>query len=318
MNKDPLISVIVPCYKVEQYLDQCISSIVQQTYTNLEIILVNDGSPDQTPQICDKWAKKDSRIQVIHKPNGGLSDARNAGLKACHGDFIAFVDSDDFIEKDMYEILYALYKRKRADVNACLIRKYIQKYNKFEDVNYFKYKKNYTTENYIKDLLRRKIDCASWNKLYTKEFIASSQFIKGRTNEDIIWLFYRFYDNNFKIAYSDKVLYNYRKGENSITTSGITKNLFDPLFNALEMEKYDKEHKRKYLKETRIYKFKYAINILWTIFKGNCIYKYKKESQKIYEVINKNKRRILLSPDIKVKEKIKSIILIYSYKKYVH
>ena len=99
-------SVIVPIYKVEEYLHRCIDSIINQTYTNLEIILVDDGSPDNCPMICDEYAKKDSRIRVIHKKNGGLSDARNAGLEIATGEYIGFVDSDDWIHKDMYHILY--------------------------------------------------------------------------------------------------------------------------------------------------------------------------------------------------------------------
>ena len=106
MRTEELISVIVPVYKVEKYLNKCVQSIIQQTYTNLEIILVDDGSPDNCPQMCDEWAKKDSRIVVIHKKNGGLSDARNAGIAVAKGKYIGFVDSDDYIESTMYEDLY--------------------------------------------------------------------------------------------------------------------------------------------------------------------------------------------------------------------
>ena len=97
------ISIIVPVYKVEKYLDKCVRSIVEQTYKNLEIILVDDGSPDNCPAMCDEWARKDSRIAVIHKENGGVSSARNAGLAACTGDYVGFVDSDDWIDSGMCE-----------------------------------------------------------------------------------------------------------------------------------------------------------------------------------------------------------------------
>ena len=100
-----MISVIVPIYKVEEFLDECIQSIVDQTYQNLQIILVDDGSPDHCGEMCEDWAKKDKRIEVIHKKNGGLSDARNAGLAVATGDFVAFVDSDDWIEPQMYETM---------------------------------------------------------------------------------------------------------------------------------------------------------------------------------------------------------------------
>ena len=98
---EELISVIIPVYKVEEYLDECVLSVIRQTYANLEIILVDDGSPDNCPRMCDEWATKDSRIKVIHKENGGLSDARNAGLDAAEGQYIAFIDSDDYIKPDM-------------------------------------------------------------------------------------------------------------------------------------------------------------------------------------------------------------------------
>ena len=113
------ISVIVPVYKVESYLEQCISSIIKQTYKNLEIILVNDGSPDNCGKLCDIYAKKDSRIKVIHKKNGGLSDARNVALDIATGDYIGFVDSDDWININMYEVLINEAKNEDADIVEC-------------------------------------------------------------------------------------------------------------------------------------------------------------------------------------------------------
>ena len=100
------ISVIVPVYKVEQYLDRCVESILAQTFKDLEIILVDDGSPDACPQMCDKWAEQHQNIKVVHKPNGGLSSARNAGIEVASGDYIGFIDSDDYILPDMYECLF--------------------------------------------------------------------------------------------------------------------------------------------------------------------------------------------------------------------
>ena len=117
-----MISVIVPIYNVEKYVNKCVGSIVNQTYTNLEIILVDDGSPDRCPEICDEWAKKDSRIKVIHKKNGGLSDARNAGMKIASGDYIAFVDSDDWIAPEMYERLLMAIKNDNSDIAACAVK----------------------------------------------------------------------------------------------------------------------------------------------------------------------------------------------------
>ena len=114
-----LISVIIPVYKVEKYLDRCLESIVNQTYKNLEIILIDDGSPDNCPAICDEYAQKDSRIKVIHKANGGVSSARNKGIDVATGDYIGFVDSDDWIEPDMYETLIKNAEQYNSDISRC-------------------------------------------------------------------------------------------------------------------------------------------------------------------------------------------------------
>lgn len=130
---DKLISVIVPIYNVEKYLTKCIESIINQTYENLEIILVDDGSPDNCPIICDEYAKRDSRVKVIHKKNGGLSDARNAGLDIATGEYIMFIDSDDFVEIDMMESMMNNMIDNNVDLVVCNI-KYI--YDNSEKVKY--------------------------------------------------------------------------------------------------------------------------------------------------------------------------------------
>lgn len=119
MTDDLKISVIIPVYNVERYLDRCVGSIVSQTYRNLEIILVDDGSPDKSPEMCDAWAQKDSRIKVIHKKNGGLGDARNAGLDVASGDLVGFVDSDDWCEPTMYEKMVDSYQEHRMPIVVC-------------------------------------------------------------------------------------------------------------------------------------------------------------------------------------------------------
>ena len=120
---EELISVIVPIYKVEAYLERCIGSIVNQTYQNLEIILVDDGSPDSCPDICDAWKEKDDRIKVIHKKNGGLSDARNAGMQIMAGTYISYIDSDDWVANDMYEKMMYAIKKNDADICECQFEK---------------------------------------------------------------------------------------------------------------------------------------------------------------------------------------------------
>ena len=140
MKKQDLISIVVPIYNVEKYLEKCINSIIIQTYKNIEIILVNDGSTDSSGKICDIYLKKDKRIKVIHKKNGGLSDARNVGIENAKGKYIAFIDSDDFIDSDFIEILYNLIIEYNADVSCCkcnVIYKKNKKQQVEEKINIF-------------------------------------------------------------------------------------------------------------------------------------------------------------------------------------
>ena len=131
-NSTPLVSIIIPIYNVENYLEQCIISVVHQTYKNLEIILVNDGSPDNSGKICDDFALMDKRIKVIHKMNGGLSSARNAGIDIAKGEYLGFVDSDDTIEPFMYEKLMTAIKRDGIDLAVCAIN-YVERYDALEE-----------------------------------------------------------------------------------------------------------------------------------------------------------------------------------------
>lgn len=214
-----LISVIVPVYKVEKYLDRCVKSIVSQTYKNLEIILVDDGSPDNCPAICDRWEKQDKRIRVVHKINGGLSDARNSGLEVATGDFIAFVDSDDWINEHYVEYLYETLWQTGADLAACDINMVpdgeeepiVSKKMPSPRVN--------TPEEALSMLLTGQgYRAVAWNKLYKKELLYGETFEVGKLHEDEFFS-YRIYDKCEKLAYVDLPLYNYRQREGSIMTT---------------------------------------------------------------------------------------------------
>ena len=170
MNSTPLVSVIVPIYNTEKYLDRCIKSIVNQTYKNLEIILVDDGSPDNCPSICDNWARIDSRINVIHQKNSGVSAARNAALDLASGEYIGFVDSDDFIEPDMYSLLVQKSVDTDAGCASCgFVFDYIDGRDsvliKSED---FVLNGEDILKNYIADKLIRP---ETANKIYKKSFL---------------------------------------------------------------------------------------------------------------------------------------------------
>lgn len=209
------ISVIVPIYKVEEYLHRCIDSIINQTYTNLEIIIVDDGSPDNCPMICDEYAKKDSRIRVIHKKNGGLSDARNAGLEIATGEYIGFVDSDDWIHKDMYHILYKNIIEKDADIAECSIKKernYIEDFDIPYKYDIFSYTKLDAMGALIsEDIIKQTV----WNKLYRKKVIDSIMFEKGKLHEDEFWT-YQVLNKCEKLVHMEIDLYYYFQREDSI------------------------------------------------------------------------------------------------------
>lgn len=220
------ISIIVPVYKVEKYLDKCVESLVNQTYKNLEIILVDDGSPDECPKICDAWAKKDSRIKVSHKANGGLSEARNTGMDIATGDYIGFVDSDDYVSEEMYNILVKIIEENDADISAC-------QESTFNDENNprFTVDNNVTIVDDVNAALNGIINSELvlsfvWNKLYKKELLNDIRFPVGKNYEDVFTLHKIILKTN-KIAVTSSALYAYRKRKDNITKSWTKKNICD-------------------------------------------------------------------------------------------
>ena len=213
------ISVIVPVYKVEPYLDKCVSSIVNQTHKNLEIILVDDGSPDNCPAMCDAWAEKDSRIRVIHKTNGGLSDARNAGMAVATGELMAFVDSDDWIAPDMYEYLYQRLAEDNSDIAACGVqmvwedktpsRMLTQEGNCV--LNQEEAMRAIIEESWLKQPV--------WYKLYKTALVRDILFPVEKYHEDVFWS-YQAVGSAKKVSVSDHVGYYYLQRGGSIMGAG--------------------------------------------------------------------------------------------------
>ena len=215
-EKKPLISIIVPIYNVEKYLEKCIDSILCQTYTNFELILVDDGSPDSCGKICDTYKEKDSRIIVIHKENGGLSSARNAGLDIAKGEYIGFVDSDDYVEPFMYaELLNAVLKDK-CKLAVCNIN-YV-----FEDGKVITKVKNasnkiFKFEDAILEMnTYRLFDMGAWSKLYHRSLFDEIRFPERKLSEDF-YIMYKIFDKAQKVTYVAKSCYNYLQRKNSIT-----------------------------------------------------------------------------------------------------
>lgn len=224
MREHSLISVIVPIYKVQDYLDECIESIINQTYSNIEVILVDDGSPDRCPQMCDEWAKRDSRIRVVHKKNGGLSSARNAGLDVAKGEYISFVDSDDFICKDALENLYNRIKDdKSIGITSGLIYRYQDgSTNNFKDQWLCSKEIVIPSSEFLLETMSQKASYTVWNKLYRRDVIGNTRFREGRNNEDSLFM----YDLGKNIAILNVCMveiphyvYYYRYREDSICTT---------------------------------------------------------------------------------------------------
>lgn len=210
------ITIVVPVYNVEKYVAKCIDSILAQTFQDLEILLVNDGSTDNSAEICEKYAKKDSRIKVIHQKNQGLSAARNTGIEHASGKYIGFIDSDDYIEKDMYETLYQQMVENHADISVCGI------YNEYVDVIKRSYPKDEfivaTQKEAIKMVLEaKKLTVSAVNKLYKTEIFSELKYPVGKLCEDahvILEIFLR----ADTITVSTVPKYHYVHRANSITT----------------------------------------------------------------------------------------------------
>lgn len=284
------ISVIVPVYNVAPYLKKCLDSIIHQTYTNLEIILVDDGSTDESPQICDEYAAKDKRIVVIHKKNGGQSEARNFGLDICKGEFISFVDSDDWIERDFIEILYNELTRYNSDIS-------IINHNRFSldgTYNSIKSFKNETISNIdaLKLLIKKEpiqhlLMCG---KLYRKELFDGIRFPVGRIFEEHL-ICYKIYYKARKITSCNKVLYHYLKRSDS--TMGQAVNIdYIPMWS--EQADYFREKKE----------FRFAYIVYYRISKL-CLWnslKYKKANQKEKEQEFLDKARFYCSKACEMKK----------------
>ncbi|MBO5105934.1 MAG: glycosyltransferase family 2 protein [Clostridia bacterium] len=239
-NKQPLISVVIPVYNVESYLCRCVESVANQDYSNLEIILIDDGSKDQSGQICDQLAEKDDRIVVIHKENGGLSSARNAGLDVCKGEYISFIDSDDWIEQGMYSTMLAAINEAPSVLLACCGRNDVTDGVKTVGLCHKKNEVICSREAIRRILLWDNLDSAACDKLFHRTIWDHFRFPLGRISEDVA-VMYKIMDFAGEIVLVDKPFYNYFHRQGSITTSTFNAKTLDILKNIDEMELFFSE-----------------------------------------------------------------------------
>ena len=300
------VSIIVPVYQVETYLRQCIDSILAQTFTDFELILVDDGSKDKSGEICEEYAGKDGRVRVIHKENGGLSDARNAGLEQAAGEYFMFVDSDDYIAPTMIERLYNSIQSESADIAACNFCYVFDKKEKkdfstameaevLQGSEIFYYRKNDRSYGFW---------TVAWNKLYKSETFRNVRFRFGKYHEDEFWA-NDIYQLEIRVATIPECLYYYRQRDNSIMgKESIARNL--DILEALRERIYIYLEKQEYTDQAYkvlIYSLEYLDKCRRFITNGDEKKLFIQAEKQTKDIIQQLKKRKL--------SKIKSVSLVF-------
>lgn len=305
------ISVIVPVYNVEKYVRKCVSSILEQTYNDLEIILVDDGSTDNSGKICDEMSNIDGRITVIHKNNGGLSDARNVGIDIMSGKYVTFVDSDDWLEKEYIEYLVYLIKKYNANISVCefynitdsgkIINKYIGdgseiKLNAMEAVEQLARAELFST--------------SAWGKMYDVTVFEKIRYPIGKLYEDIPVTYDIFLDNSI-VAFGARPLYNYFYRENAISNVIFNEKRMDALYHIeAAMTKMIKKYP-EFIELAYARIFNVSFNIYLTFGNNEDTKKYYK---KIRNNLKKYRFKIIFASELNSNIKIKALCSLFSYK----
>jgi len=312
-DKYPVISIIVPVYNVEKYLDYCVESIVNQTYKKLEIILVDDGSNDNSPEKCDLWAEKDSRIKVIHKNNGGVSSARNAGLDVACGEYIGFVDSDDYIDKDMYLCLLNEISKSNAKIACCQSVTVSDQSKDFcEPIKSYDVVCLNSTET-IEEIFAFKMGTSVWRRLFHRSLFEELRFPVGEINEEfplIVPLSVR----ADTTVYVKRALYYYRDRSDSITgTLHLSLNTLRCVNKNLALiEKQLSDYNFLHIKNYSLFAAKNSFYMLLSIIK-NCV-DIDGELKELYDAyfnrLKTNSKEFLFSKRIVLKDKILYFLIV--------
>ena len=311
------ISIIVPVYNVEHYLENCIESILNQTFKDFELILVDDGSTDNSCKICDIYEKKDSRIKVIHKNNGGLSSARNAGLDIACGKYVGFIDSDDSIHPRMYEILYDLIKKYESDISCCNYKKIYDIFkDEYENVNSLEVIEMSNIEA-IKNLYDKEIGVKlviACNKLYRKNLFDKIRYKVGRLHEDE-FMAHRILYNSKKITYVDNELYYYLQRDGSIMSKKTYKRKVDALLAQSDRMRFCNKIGLKSMSDNicKIYEYEFFNLYRQLLGEGSANKEFLNEIRRDFIL---NLYILLRQKDINIKEKISCLVFAISPKVY--
>lgn len=311
----PLISVIVPVYKVEKFLDRCIKSILSQTFSDFELIIVDDGSPDRCPEMCDEWAEKDKRIVVVHQKNQGLSAARNSGIKISKGKYLTFIDSDDWIADNMLEMLLKLIQKHNADISIC---DFIRTDSEKNIASKTSTKETVFNQHDFMDIIlkinsNRTIHYA-WAKLYKREIIDDEHYPVGMLNEDVEGMF-KAVIRSKKIVETNTVGYYYYENNDSITRKKFGKNFLclNEVWNRILKiaEQSAPEYKEKVKFNLRRTDFTILVDML-LYGDRETDRLYEKEIRVIRRRLRKNLKNLLNGPMV-FKRKILAFLVCYFY-----
>lgn len=304
---DSLVSVVIPVYNVESYLRECIVSVVEQTYTNIEIILVDDGSTDNSGTLCDEFALSDSRICVFHKKNGGLSDARNYGIRQSHGSLISFIDSDDYVSPDYIMHLYQALVKGKTDIattSICIFHDGESPKKHKRDMAAFHV---YDACDALEDMLyMRHLEPNAFPKIYKKELFDTIQYPVGKLYEDIATTT-KLIDKAGRISYSDQEDYYYRIRPNSIQTASFNPKKLDLLdqlgvVKSIVRAKYPSATGAYYSKEQSAL-FNLCMNI-----PQNSVGQVQEIRETLWKLICKNRKRVLLDKSARTDARIASAL----------
>lgn len=301
---EELISIVIPVYNVENYLNKCIKTIVNQTYKNLEIILVDDGSTDKSGKICDEWKEKDTRIKVIHKKNGGLSDARNVGIRSSVGKYLFFIDSDDYVSLDIIENLYKSMKENNVQIvtDTYVLETYYKKL-----VTHRKSENIVDSEKALKNIFMQKDSVAVWGRLYLRELFNDIEFPVGKKYEDLGTI-YKIIDKAENVSYINRSGYHYVQRSESICNNRFTKEDYLTIIDFLEtILKFIEEKYPRIIREAQNFYIHYINMCTILLYRNNLQEEYKNLKHKLKQYLP----QLLKSPKIKIKTKIMSILNVY-------
>lgn len=310
-----LISIIVPAYNVEKYLSKCIDSILKQSYTDFELLLIDDGSTDKTSLLCDEYARLDNRIKCFHKENGGLSDARNYGIEHMSGEYVTFVDGDDYISEKYIECLFNLFSLD-CEVQIAMLPGQVLRESDSPSLDTNEDIKIYTNiEAMKKMMLRQGITHASWGKLFSAHLWSKIRFPVGQNYEDYATTYYVFQQAK-KIAFCSSRLYYYIQHGTSIMHQECSKKTLTVLDVADEVTEYIIQNCPDCQLEARALQTAVYLKNMQAIL--NTGYNSYPEYQKrVYQIVHKNEKHLLISKIISRNDKIKIILLNISKKMFL-